>query len=84
MEDQLITFTDDNIYLEFSFEGKDYAVISESKDLKDDDDVYIVKVENLDNEMIARNIESDEEYQKVKDEFERILDEYSLDEGEEE
>lgn len=83
MEDQLITFTDDNIYLEFNFEGNDYAVISESKDLKDDDDVYIVKVDYLDNEMIARNIESDEEYQKVKNEFERILDEYSMDEEEE-
>ena len=83
MDDQIITFSENNIYLEFTFDGKNYAVISKSEYLTEEDDIYIVKIDYLDNQKIARNIDSNDEYERVFAEFEKILESEDLEEGDE-
>lgn len=79
MENELIEISKENIYLEFNFKDQAYVVISKSQDLQEGDEISIAKMDLLDGERIIRNIESDEEYEEVEKEFERILDEYMED-----
>lgn len=84
MENELVEISEENIYLEFNFKDQVYVVISKSQDLQEGDEICIAKMDLLDGERIIRNIESDEEYEEVEREFERILDEEMGDEEDDE
>ena len=56
------------------------GVISASENLEEGDDIYIVKVENIEGQKIMRNIDSDEEYNRVLEEYNRIIEKYGDDE----
>lgn len=79
MENNLIEIPEENIYLEFNFKNQAYVVISNSQDLQEGDEISIAKLDFLDGERIIRNIESDEEYQEVEKEYERVLEKYMED-----
>ena len=79
MENILIDIPEENIYLEFNFKNQAYVVISNSQDLQEGDEISIAKLDFLDGERIIRNIESDEEYQEVEKEYERVLEKYMED-----
>lgn len=76
MNNNLIEFSEENIFLEFELEDQRYVVISQSPDLVEGDEIYLAKIDIVDNERIIRSIESDEEYQEVEKEYERIVEEY--------
>ena len=80
MENSIIEISDENIFLEFNYKDQMYVVISNSTNLDEDDEVCIAKIDFIDEQRIIRNIESDEEYEEVEKEYERILGEYLEDE----
>ena len=80
MENDIIVIPEENIYLEFYFEDQMYAVISKTSELTEDSEVYFAKEDIVDGMKLMRNIESEEEYDKVLKEYERILNDYMEDE----
>ena len=76
MENQLLEIPEKNIFLEFVLDGQLYAVLSKEEELDEGSEIYFAKVEYLDEIKIIRNIENDNEYEKVLREYERLCDTY--------
>ena len=76
MENELIIIPEENIFLEFFIGNQMYAVISDCTQLSKDGEIYFVKIDFLNEQKIARNIESEKEYKEVEKEYERILNQY--------
>ncbi len=83
MENEIIKFPQENIFMEFKIGEQNYAVIGSTDKLDEEngDEVYFVKVDIVDGEKIARNIENHDELVKAEQKFYDTL--YSLEEGEE-
>ena len=80
MENELITIPEENICLRFSLGDQVYVVISNSVDVEENDEIYFAKENLIDGIKIIRNIESDEEYNKVLVEYEKIINDFGEDE----
>ena len=66
MTEKLINIPKQNIQLEFKLEDQSYVLLSEFPELDDDVNMYFAKLDILeDGTRFIRNIESDEEYEKV-------------------
>ena len=76
MKNELITIDEENIYLEFVLNNKQYAVLSNSKDIQENDEVYFAIIEEIEGMKILRNINSEEEYNSVIQKYEKILNRY--------
>ncbi len=71
-ENKIIEFPEENIIMEFSIDGDDYAVIAE--DLTAEElNINFVEVEIIDGVKYARSIEDDEEFAKVHAKYEELL-----------
>lgn len=81
-ENYIMNLSEENICLEFSFGDKMYAVVSREIELGEDGEIYLVKVSIVDGVKLLRNIDSDEEYSKVEEEYERILSQYDWEDAE--
>lgn len=73
MNDELVIIPEENVYLEFTVDNKCYAVISDTGELKEGDEVYFAKIDFVDGDKIATSIQSEEEHNKVLAEYNRIL-----------
>ena len=76
----ILTIPDDNIYMEFDIDNKNYIAFSENSNDVEEIEMIFAKVEYVDGEKILRNIETDEEYQKVINEFDRRLEFITIEE----
>lgn len=76
MDNDIITIPEENIYLEFCLNNQMYAVISKTTELSEESEVYFAKEDYDENIKIMRNIEDEDEYNKVLKEYERIINEY--------
>ena len=85
MEDSLVQFEEENILMRFLMGEQEYVVLCESEDAQEGDHIYLAKLNVTDDGMhILRNIEDDEEYDKVLKYYENILNEVGDDDGEDE
>lgn len=73
MDDQLVEFSSDQIQFSFLLDGKEYVVYSLRKNPVEGDDLFFGRIEYLDEGIpFVMNI-SDEEYDKVNEEFQSYL-----------
>ena len=78
MDNSIVEIKPENILFRFFMGEQEYAILGESIDEVDDDaDVvtYFAKINIIDGEPIIRNIESDEEYDKVVNFFDNKMNE---------
>lgn len=78
MNNELIEILDKNVLMEFEFEEQDYVVlIDEDEYDKEEQDayrVYFAKKDYLeDGTAIVRNIEDNEQYERVLKEYEKLI-----------
>ena len=67
MDNSIVEIRPENILFRFHLGDQEYAILGEDIDKVDDDDIvtYFAKINIIDGEQIIRNIESDEEYNRV-------------------
>ena len=67
MDNSIVEIRPENILFRFHMGDQEYAILGESIDTVDDDDVitYFAKLNIVDGEIVARNIETGEEYDRV-------------------
>jgi len=73
MDNELMSIPEENIFLEFLFEDELYSVLSKEEVLDEGDEVYFAKVKFVDDVKVFIGIDSDEEYNRVLGEFQKIL-----------
>jgi hypothetical protein len=73
MDNELMSIPLKNIFLEFLFEDELYSVLSKEEVLEEGDEVYFAKVKFVDDVKVFIGIDSDEEYNRVAAEFQKIL-----------
>lgn len=83
MEDSLIQFEEENILMRFLMDEQEYVVLCENENAQEGDEIYFAKLDSTDDGMhILRNIEEDEEYDKVLKYYENIINEVGDDDEE--
>lgn len=86
MDNNLIIVNDENIIMQFRIDDGDqeYIVYSDTPGPSDDDTVYFAKI-NMTEEgyNVMRNIENDEEYRKVLEQYNKIIEAMGDDSNEE-
>lgn len=76
MENQLVTISEENVQCRFQLENNSYVLICFNENPTEEDEMYFAVEEKLDDGMvIVRNIDSDEEYQRVVEKFESLMSE---------
>lgn len=74
MNNDLIEINEENIQMNFYIDDQEYVVLTEKPEINEGDSLYFAKKEYLDNQnIIIRNIESDEEYNRVLSKYEELL-----------
>ena len=84
MENLIINVEEEHIKYRFQYKNNVYVLISFSKELIENEDVYFAKQDVLeDGTIIIRNIESDSEFKEVKREFKKQMIDIGEDEDDE-
>ena len=67
MDKSIVEIRPENVLFRFYMENQQYAILGESIDDESDDDVitYFAKLNIIDGQIVARNIETEEEYDRV-------------------
>ncbi len=67
MDNSIVEIRPENVLFRFFMGEQEYAILGESIDYVDDNDVvtYFAKLNVVDGQTVARNIETDEEYDRV-------------------
>ena len=81
-DNNLIFISEENILLDFKIDEQEYIVYSHSNEVFEGDNIYFAKCNNIEGERIIRDIESDEEYQKVVAEYEKLISLFDVEEEE--
>lgn len=74
MNKELIEINEENIQMNFYIDDQEYVVLTEKPEINEGDSLYFAKKEYLDSQnIIIRNIESDEEYNRVVSKYEELI-----------
>lgn len=79
-DEQLIEINKNNILMEFRIDDQDYVVLGDQEEVNEGDLIYFAKIEVFaDGNFIIRDIESDDEYNKVINYYDDIINEMGED-----
>lgn len=81
MEKELLQIPEENILISFYIDEQEYVVLADDPEVSEEEPIYFAKRDYLDgNNSLIRSIENKEEYNKVVEKYEELL---NLMEGEE-
>ena len=74
MNNDLIEINEENIQMNFYIDDQEYVVLTEKPEINEGDALYFAKKEYLDSQsIILRNIENNEEYNRVLSKYEELI-----------
>ena len=79
--EELLTLSDENIFFEFVFNNNKYAAISVQDELNEGDGILLVEEEKSGEQLILKDIESQEEYYKVYSKYLELVEKLGDDEN---
>lgn len=74
MDNQLIEIRDEDILMQFRMDEQEYVVLCDTEEADEGDTIYFAKIDKIENNFVIRNIEDEDEYNRVISCYEEIIE----------